>query len=191
MAAVHPKPTTMPLATVAGAVADGVADAVADPVADPVADAVAVEPPARPARTDAASWFLRGGLAFVFVYAAATSLADPEAAATYFPRQIPTDLVVGVLLPAFAVYEVVLAVGLLTSRFAHATAVLAAATLAGIIVVNADAFDVLFRNVAIACAALALAAQSRPAGQPRPALKTSDHAATTPAGPDPGQTVLR
>ncbi|HEX2024049.1 MAG TPA: DoxX family membrane protein [Acidimicrobiales bacterium] len=127
-------------------------------------------PPALPAaehpadaavRTDATELFLRVGLAFVFVYAAATSLVDPEAAATYFPRQLPGDLVVDVLLPAFAVYEILLAMALLSGRFTYIAALLAAVTLAGIVVVNADAFAVLFRNVAITCAALALAVESK------------------------------
>jgi uncharacterized membrane protein YphA (DoxX/SURF4 family) len=109
----------------------------------------------------ATSWLLRVGLAFVFAYAAVTSIVDPAAAATYFPRQLPADLVVDVLLPAFAAYELALALALLSGRHTYAAAVIAALTLGGIMVVNADAFGVLFRNVAIACAALALAADSR------------------------------
>jgi uncharacterized membrane protein YphA (DoxX/SURF4 family) len=112
-------------------------------------------------RASAAAWFLRVGLAFVFTYAAVTSLVDPAAAATYFPPQLPSDLVVDVLLPAFAAYEVALALVLLSGRHTYGAAVVAALTLAGIVVVNADAFGVLFRNVAIACAALALAAESK------------------------------
>ena len=65
------------------------------------------------------------------------------------------------LLPAFAVYEVVLSALLLTNRFTYVASLLAAATLLGIVVANPDAFEVLFRNVAIACAALALALQDR------------------------------
>lgn len=113
------------------------------------------------ARPSAASWFLRVGLAFVFAYAAVTSLVDPAAAATYFPPQLPSDLVVDVLIPAFAAYEIALALVLLSGRHTYGAAVVAALTLAGIVVVNADAFGVLFRNVAIACAALALAAETR------------------------------
>ncbi|MEA2844202.1 MAG: hypothetical protein QOJ69_1873, partial [Actinomycetota bacterium] len=58
-------------------------------------------------------------------------------------------------------YEVVLSALLLTNRFTYVASLLAAATLLGIVVANPDAFEVLFRNVAIACAALALALQDR------------------------------
>ena len=50
---------------------------------------------------------------------------------------------------------------LLTNRFTYVASMLAAATLLGIVVANPDAFEVLFRNVAIACAAVALALQDR------------------------------
>jgi uncharacterized membrane protein YphA (DoxX/SURF4 family) len=130
-------------------------------------DAVVDVPPGPGVRAGAASWFLRAGLAFVFGYAAVSSLVDPLAAATYFPAQLPADLVVDVLVPAFAGYEIVLALTLLSGRFTYAAAVLAAVTLGGIVVANADAFSVLFRNVAIACAALALAAESRDAHRRR------------------------
>ncbi|HEX2274369.1 MAG TPA: hypothetical protein VHG90_10905 [Acidimicrobiales bacterium] len=165
MTTVHSGPTT-PFDAITGAVP---LDPIVVPPRAPArhdeesaeADA-AVDASADPAvRASAASWFLRVGLAFVFTYAAVTSLVDPAAAATYFPAQLPADLVVDVLLPVFAGYEILLALVLLTGRHTYAAAVLAALTLAGIIVVNADAFGVLFRNVAIACAALALAADSR------------------------------
>lgn len=143
-------------------------------------DAVVGSEPVAGARAEATSWFLRAGLAFVFVYAAVASLVDPLAAATYFPAQLPSHLVVDVLVPAFAAYEIGLALALLSGRFTYPAAVLAAMTLAGIIVVNADAFSVLFRNVAIACAALALAADSRPPRRRSPAA--SEEA----AGDEPG-----
>ena len=125
-----------------------------------VDDAVAAEGRDR-SQTVVATWFLRAGLAFVFLYAAAATLVDPVAASTYFPDVAPPDMVIDVLLPSFAAYEVLLAAALVTKRFTFPASVLATVTLVGIMVVNADAFGVLFRNVAIACAALALAIQSR------------------------------
>ena len=128
----------------------------------PVAPTDVVEAQERSdSQTELATWFLRAGLAFVFVYAAVTTLTDPVAASTYFPDLVPADLVIRVLLPSFAVYEIALAAALLTKRFTYAASVLAALTLVGILVANADAFAVLFRNVAIACAALALAVQTK------------------------------
>ena len=105
------------------------------------------------------SWFLRAGLAFVFSYAAVSSLVHPAAFARYFPSFLPASWISG-LLPAFAVYELLLTVGLMVDRYTYAASLLAALTLLAIVAANPDAFAVLFRNVAIAFAALALAVQS-------------------------------
>ena len=105
-------------------------------------------------------WLLRAGLAFVLSYAAASSFFHPETFARYFPSFMPTQWATE-LLPAFAVWEMLLVVGLMTDRFTYPASMGAALTLVAIIVVNPNAFEVLFRNVAIACSALALAIQSR------------------------------
>ncbi len=106
------------------------------------------------------SWLLRAGLAFVLSYAATASLLHPATFARYFPSFLPatwTDR----LLPAFAVFETLLAVALLTDRYAYVASILAGLTMVAIVTVNPHDFDVLFRNVAIACAAFALAVQCR------------------------------
>ena len=106
------------------------------------------------------SWLLRAGLAFALSYAATSSFFHPETFAHYFPSFLPRTWATE-LLPVFAVFEMLLAVGLMTDRWTYLAAMLAGLTLIAIIVVNPDAFDVLFRNVAIACGAFALALQSR------------------------------
>ena len=106
------------------------------------------------------TWLLRAGLAFAFLYAASASFLHPATFARYFPSFLPASWATE-LLPLFAVFEVVLAGLLLTSRFTYVASLLAAATLVGIVIANPDAFEVLFRNVAIACAALALALLNR------------------------------
>ncbi len=117
--------------------------------------------PARPDRGEQLpTWLLRAGLAFAFLYAASASFLDPTTFARYFPSILPATWAAE-LLPVFAVFEVVLAGLLLTSRYTYVASLVAAATLVGIVVANPDAFEVLFRNVAIACAALALALLNR------------------------------
>ncbi len=113
-------------------------------------------------------WLLRAGLSFVFLYAATASFQHPTTFARYSPSFLPEDWAAG-LLPAFAVFELLLALSLLTPRLTYAASLLAAATLVGIMAANVDAFEVLFRNVAIACAALALGLQNRPARRPEEA----------------------
>lgn len=105
------------------------------------------------------SWLLRAGLAFVFLYAGTAMVLRPEAFTKYVPT-LAGGSATNFLLYVFAVYEVMLAVALLTRRHTYAASVAAVLTLAGITLANLDSFDVLFRNVAIACAAAALAVQS-------------------------------
>jgi uncharacterized membrane protein YphA (DoxX/SURF4 family) len=106
------------------------------------------------------SWLLRAGLAFVLSYAATSSFFHPETFARYFPSFLPATWATE-LLSVFAVFEMLLAVGLMTDRFTYPAAMLAGLTMVAIVVLNPDAFSVLFRNVAIACGAFALALQSR------------------------------
>jgi hypothetical protein len=108
------------------------------------------------------SWLLRVGLAFVLGYAATSSLLHPETFVGYLPSVLPGAWATE-LLPIFAVFETLLAVGLMTDRYAYLASMLAGVTMVAIIAMNPDAFDVLFRNVAIACGAFALAVQARPA----------------------------
>jgi hypothetical protein len=98
---------------------------------------------------------LRLGLAFVFGYAAVTSLVHPELVAQYVPMAVP-PLIASALLPLFGVYELGLAVGLMSRRHVNGAAMLAMLTLVVITLLNLDAFGVLFRNVAIGCAAASL-----------------------------------
>ena len=136
-----------------------------EPVDDPAGPAPAVTPGVAGSRRRAVEaqlpgWLLRAGLAFVLSYAATSSFFHPETFARYFPAFMPSTWATE-LLPVFAVYEMVLAVGLMTDRFTYAAAMLAGFTMLAIIFVNPDVFEVLFRNVAIACGAFALALQSR------------------------------
>ena len=126
---------------------------------------------------------LRLGLAFVFLYAAVSSFLHPETFAAYFPTFLPSSWATE-LLPVFGVYEVVLGVALMAGRQTYRAAVLSALTLVAIVAANPDAFEVLFRNVAIACAALALAAQTRPDRGPVTSVVAADAAETGPFNPE-------
>ncbi len=135
-------------------------DTIREALEVPQPDPSGLRRPAWTGRADLPALLLRGGLAFAFLYAATASFLHPTTFARYFPSFIPGTWSAE-LLPAFAVYEVVLSALLLTNRFTYVASMLAAATLLGIVVANPDAFEVLFRNVAIACAAVALALQDR------------------------------
>jgi hypothetical protein len=130
------------------------------PVHEPEADVDATPTNGRAGEERLASWLLRIGLAFVLSYAATASFADPETFAPYFPSFMPAAWATE-LLPVFAVFETLLAVGLMTDRYAYTASMLAGLTMVAIVALNPAAFDLLFRNVAIACAAFALAVHTR------------------------------
>jgi len=101
---------------------------------------------------------LQSGLAFVLVYASLSTLFDPLKFVGYVPSWMAMPGIgMGPMLRCFACFELVLAIAMMTRRFARPAALAAALTLAGVTVTNPSQFDVLFRNVAIVCAALALA----------------------------------
>ncbi len=104
------------------------------------------------------SFFLRIGLAAVFIYAAVASFMDPDTWASFIPAFMGQIIPVKTLLVIFSIYELVLAALLLLDRYVLAAAIFSALTMAGILATNTAGMDVLFRDVAIMFMALALAA---------------------------------
>lgn len=108
-------------------------------------------------KAELASFFLRLGLAFVFAYAVFSFFVEPDVWMRYFPDFMIAAIPFPTLSNGFAVYEVILSLWLLSGKYIFLAAVLAALTIFGIIFFNLDAFNVLFRNVAIFFGAVALA----------------------------------
>lgn len=106
-------------------------------------------------------WLLRGGLAFVFAYAATAMVMEPAAFVTYVPALLRGSSLATPFLLVIAAFEVLLTIGLLLRRCAYVAALLSAVMMVAIVSCNLSPFEVLFRNVAIACAALSLALQIR------------------------------
>lgn len=99
---------------------------------------------------------LRIGLAIVFTYAAVSSFKNPQDWIGYLPKFAKQHIDGYLLLKVFSVYELALAIWLLSGRYMKYAAALAAATLAGIVVFNLSLFAITFRDVALIFAALAL-----------------------------------
>lgn len=101
---------------------------------------------------------LRAGIAFTLLYAALGSVLEPVNWIGFFPAflfdlGIPQHL----LLVAFFVYEVALAAWLLLGKKLVYAALLCAATFGGITLFNLGAMDIVFRDIGLFFAALALA----------------------------------
>ena len=104
-----------------------------------------------------AHWALRIGVAFAFLYPPLNALTNPESWLGYFPAftrgYVPDD----VLLHAFGVVEVIIALWILSGWRILWPSVVATIMLVAIVVFNSSNFEVLFRDMAIAAIPFALA----------------------------------
>jgi len=120
---------------------------------------------------------LRIALAFAFLYPAIDAFFDPTTWLGYFPTfvtsafhliAIPLKWSDVVLLHSFGLFEIVLAVWVLFGRRVRIPAIIMAIMLFAIVGFNLDPsnFSVLFRDISIAFAALALAFTRRRSSAP-------------------------
>lgn len=103
-----------------------------------------------------ASLMLRIGLAAVLVYASVSSFITPADWIGFFPHFLTSRVSSTVLLHFFSVYELLLAIWLLSGMFIKYAATLAALTFSGIILTNTGLLIVTFRDITMVFASLAL-----------------------------------
>jgi uncharacterized membrane protein YphA (DoxX/SURF4 family) len=99
---------------------------------------------------------LRVGLALTFLYAAVSALRTPDAWTGFVPQGVTNLLSAKTVLDTVAVLQLLIVVGLLVGRYLKLTAVVAAVLLTGILVANLNSLVVTFRDMGLACMALAL-----------------------------------
>lgn len=97
---------------------------------------------------------LRVAVAFSFVYPPIAALIEPDSWIGYFPAFVPASIT---LLHIFGAVELILALWIVFGKRITVPALLAALILIAIVVMNTAQFDILFRDVSIALAAIALA----------------------------------
>lgn len=107
------------------------------------------------------SFILRVGLAIVFLYAAISSFLVPESWVGFFPAWMRDMMPANYLLMLFSLYELALALWLLSGKKAFSAAIFSAMTLAAIITTNLTLLDIVFRDVAILFMAIALVMLSK------------------------------
>jgi uncharacterized membrane protein len=104
---------------------------------------------------------LRIGLAFAFAYAGIGGFVNPQNWVGYFPDFVQHLMPVSVLLGVWGAVELLLAAALLFMRNVFLPAVIAAVLVLGVTVTNLASFDIVFRDVTIFFAALALASLTK------------------------------
>ena len=100
---------------------------------------------------------LQIGVAFAFLYPPLNALVDPSAWVGYFPPFMRGYAPDDVLLHAFGIAEVVIALWILSGWRIFWPSTAATALLLGIVVFNTGNFKVLLRDLSIAAMALSLA----------------------------------
>jgi hypothetical protein len=106
------------------------------------------------------SFLLRAGLAGVFLYAAFAAFIDPDSWVGFLPQFVSDFADPKFILSVFSIYEILLALWLLSGKESFHAALLSAATLFALVVQNIGALDILFRDFAIFMMALALTSLS-------------------------------
>ncbi len=113
-------------------------------------------------KNEFANLFLRLGVAFCFLYAGVAGFLDPEAWVGWFPKFMKDFVPELLLLKIWGVYEIVTGIWILSGKKIFVPSALASLSLAGLIVFNLGAMDIIFRDVTILATTIALAIQSFP-----------------------------
>ena len=112
-----------------------------------------------------AALLLKIGLASTFIYASVSSFVNPSSWIGYLPQFLTNIIPATILLAFFSAYEILLSIWILSGVKSFYSALLAAATLAAIILLNLGAIEIIFRDFGLFLAALALAELARDLGE--------------------------
>lgn len=108
-----------------------------------------------------AQLLLRVALAFAFAYAAVAGFLNPSAWIGFAPVFVLEHIPGNIFLTAFGAFEVALAALLLFLKNPFYPALVAALLLFGMVAFNLGALDIVFRDLSLGFAALALATLSK------------------------------
>ena len=100
-----------------------------------------------------ASLFLRLGIAFSFIYAGISAFLNPQAWIGFFPVFLQNS----VLLVLHSIFVILLGVWLLWGKKVFYAATVSAVFIFLVVIFNLNSLDLLFRDVSIMLAAIALA----------------------------------
>ncbi|MEK6950369.1 MAG: hypothetical protein AABX13_01445 [Nanoarchaeota archaeon] len=107
------------------------------------------------------SFFLRLGIAIPFLYAAIAATLDPNSWLGFFPGWLQSLFPSELLLGLFSLYQLGLSLWLLSGKKSYYAGFLACLTLLAIIITNLGALDIVFRDLGLLLAAIALTILSR------------------------------
>lgn len=100
---------------------------------------------------------VRVGVAFAFLYPPIDAIFHPYAWVDFFPRFVAALMPTQELLIGWGIVQVVIGLWILSGKKIFWPSVAATIMLATIVALNLAVFDIVFRDLAIACGAFALA----------------------------------
>lgn len=104
-----------------------------------------------------AAWFLRVGLAFAFLYPAISAFASPLTWQGFIPFWMIGLVNVKIFLLVYSSFEILLAILLLLGKQLFTVSIICVLILFLIVIFNFSAMEIVFRDVSLAFAAIALA----------------------------------
>lgn len=105
---------------------------------------------------------LRIGVAFSFLYATTASFIDPQSWIGWFPSFLRDVINDTALLQIWAIYEIITGIWIISGVKIFWPSLLASFSLIGLILCNFNSMDVIFRDVTILSATIALAIKNAP-----------------------------
>ncbi len=99
---------------------------------------------------------LQIGLVAVFLYAGISQLQKPNDWTTYFPNFLSSSISLLTLVKIVAIYELLLAVWLLSGKYLKLAGLLCTLTFSGIVVFNLHQLIITFRDIGLLFMSLAL-----------------------------------
>ena len=100
---------------------------------------------------------MRVGVGFAFIYPATSAYLNPNDWIDFFPSFLTAQVPPQTLLLVWGAFEIVIALWILSGKKIFIPSALAALALLGVVFFNLSVFDIVFRDLAIACMAAALA----------------------------------
>jgi uncharacterized membrane protein YphA (DoxX/SURF4 family) len=113
-------------------------------------------------REEASDLLLRLGTALAFLYPSIDGFLNPFSWVGYLPPFLVDVIPEMIVLHAFGIIGIILAIWILSGRNIFVPSLAATAFLLLNVITNASEFEVLFRDLAIAAMTLALAVRHRP-----------------------------
>ncbi|MDO8509202.1 MAG: hypothetical protein Q7S27_05980 [Nanoarchaeota archaeon] len=107
-------------------------------------------------RKHLAIFFIRIGLAFVFLYAGIGIITNPDSWIGFVPKIVSKFMSTYVVLYSHAILDIILGVWLIYGKRVFYASILCSLNLLSIIIFNAGSMDIIFRDISILFSSLAL-----------------------------------